>query len=188
MEITVTTERDEAYKLVYNAWVERNPNNKPLTNVQVYGLLNDYANDTEYIISAINRLPDKKSNGYDVDYKFLQLYCNRTVGSNKKKIRRDQVVQIGYEEDKNHNLTAYGQHRKMMDTQWHVPTIEDFDPKNPEHLKIQADYLLRSGQIGEPQYDMMMKGIPIVTGETDLYEKLHLVMNVAEAENGDVPF
>lgn len=181
------TERDNAFRVVYNAWVERYPNGKPLTNANVFGLLNDYANDTEYIISAIRNLPDKKSNGYDVDYKLLQLFCNRTVGGNKKKIRHDQQpVAIGYEEDKNQHLTAYGQHRKMMDTEWHVPIIEKFDPRNADHLKIQADYLFRSGQIGEMQYEMILKGIPITVGTVDLNEKLHVVMAVAE--EADVPF
>ena len=160
---TETTERDEAYRLVYNAWVERYPDNKPLTNAQIYNLLNDYANNYEFIQEAINILPDIQSDGYAVNYRMLSNYCKKGIGSKKKK-RNKQPVNIGYEEDKNHNLTAYGQHRKMMDTEWHVPKIDCFDPKNPKHLKIQADYLLRSGQIGESQYDLIMKGIPIITG------------------------
>jgi hypothetical protein len=184
---TVTTERDEAFRAVYNAWVERYPNSKLLTDAQIYALLNDYMNDAEYLIEKIKKMPEKTSDGYEINYKYFSSCCKNNWGGDKKKIRRDQVALVGYEEDSNGNLTAYGQHRKMMDAEWKVPTIEGFDPRNKEHLQIQADYLLRSGQIGEPQYELMMKGIPIVTGEIDLNDKLHLVLDVADSDD-NVPF
>lgn len=185
-KLNEVTERDEAFRNVYNAWVERYPNSKPLTNANIFGLLNDYANDTEYIISAINRLPDKKSNGNDTDFRLLQLFCNRTVGGNKKKIRRDQVIQIGYEEDNNGNLTSYGQHRKIMNSEWKLPTIEGFDPRNSKHLEIQFDYLFKTGQIGEEEYRHGMVGINIMTGKINLEDKLHVIMEVSEDDS--IPF
>jgi len=181
------TQRDEAYREVRNAWIERYPDGKVLTDVQIYSLLNDYANDYEFIQEAINTLPNVQADGYPVNYRMLQNYCRKGIG-NKKKKHSQQPVIIGYEEDKNGNLTARGQHRKMMDNEWHVPVIEGFNPRNAEHLKIQADYLFRTGQIGESQYEMIMKGIPIVTGDVDLEEKLHVVMNVQSDLESDIPF
>jgi hypothetical protein len=178
------TTRDEAYRIVYNAWIEKYPLGKPLTEANVYSLLNDYASDTEYIIATTNKLPAIKSNGYAVDYKMLQTYLQNSISGNKKAIRKDQVAKIGYETDNHGNITAYGQHRKMMDSEWQLPVIENFDPKNPQHLTIQADYLFRTGQIGEQGYDWMMIGIKIISGEIDLEDKLHVEIPVDK----EIPF
>jgi len=178
----VETERENAHREISKSWIERYPGNKQLPSAQIDMLLNDYANDHAFIISAINILPAKLSSGYPVDYKLLQAYCKKGIGGVKKK---NQVKgEIGFEEDSHGNLTQLGQHKKMMYSDWQLPVIEDFDPKNPQHLTIQADYLFRTGQIGEKQYEWMMIGIKIISGEIDLEDKLHVVIPVDK----DIPF
>ena len=178
---------EEVLREILNVWIEKYPDVKILTDGQVYGLLNDYGNDANYIMSAIFAMPKIKSDGHKISFSTLQQYCRNNWTSGKRGKKPESEYEIAYERDKYGNLTAWGQHHKIMNTEWHIPVIEEYDPRNPKHLEIQFDHLFQSGQIGEEEYRLGMLGIKIMSGEVDLEDKLHFNKDAVE-QDAEIPF
>lgn len=187
-------EINEFSRAIREAWVDKYSNSSAPTDGEILNLAKSTGGDIEYCLKTLAVLTDNVKTKFSIFMK----YCKQDIKVNPKyqedfyidpssgkrcKLYRENGRQVYFVP------VATTKFKQMTERGFQLdPTfmIEEGEERAELYRKLekQFDYLFKSGQIDERDYERGMVGIEILKGNT----KIDLYFDKLESELAEVPF